>query len=161
MLPTSQQCLFTGPLCRWASSHDLPDSSSHGLQSSSQLFHNPAGDKAHTGGNFGHPAREGGAPSLSLKDTVPTAKEAAVSNGAERLSYSHAASGGSHIFSRYAELPVLPAEAPTTNAMDKDLQQKLWRKKYDFGDADRCLSTLCILLHSVNYLVLSFVFPSP
>lgn len=38
------------------------------------------------------------------------------------------------------ELPVLPAEGPVSNLMDKDLQQKLWRKKYDFSEADRCVS---------------------
>lgn len=35
------------------------------------------------------------------------------------------------------QLPVLPAEAPTINTLDKELQQKLWRKKYEFTAADR------------------------
>lgn len=48
----------------------------------------------------------------------------------EKAEFAQSASG-------ILELPTLPNEAPTTNVMGKDLQQKLWRKRYDFTAADR------------------------
>ena len=44
------------------------------------------------------------------------------------------------------ELPVLPAELPAVNSLDKGVQKMLWRNAYDFTVADR--QGVVIVIHS-------------
>ncbi len=65
----------------------------------------------------------------------------------EKLNAGHVETGSrqtakGQFVSEVTDLPLLPAEQPTRNVLDKELQQRLWRKKHDFTAADRCLHVI-------------------
>lgn len=140
-----------GVLCRWANDHERDQAGNAEAAASESVPAEGAVREQHANGaasprlnvqisealngvsinNSAQGALSNGQDmSNASPDPLSGSLPEAASKTSEKAEIARSASG-------ILELPTLPIEAPTTNVMDKDLQQKLWRKRYDFTAADR------------------------
>ena len=136
-------------LCRWADDHDGRQASSAEVAQADCLAEErkqPSQDAA----DHKLPQPSHASQAENGTNLVPAAHEASATRTTQSAIDGELANSQTGVISRREstdnllhngseciQLPLLPAEAPTTNILDKELQQRLWRKKYDFTAADR------------------------